>query len=141
MSFTASARRIGDTLRHEVDVNGRHTIVTDEPAELGGADTGPAPHELLPATLASCIATMMSMYAQSKGWQLRGLSVDVEYDHQSVPRHFDVVVHLPDGLAPEQIERLRRVADSCPVRRAMETGFSFDEQITIAPDVDAARSA
>jgi len=141
VSFTASARRIGDTLRHEVDVNGRHTIVTDEPAELGGADTGPAPHELLPATLASCIATMMSMYAQSKGWQLRGLSVDVEYDHQSVPRHFDVVVHLPDGLAPEQIERLRRVADSCPVRRAMETGFSFDEQITIAPDVDAARSA
>jgi len=141
VSFTASARRIGDTLRHEVDVNGRHTIVTDEPAELGGADTGPEPHELLPATLASCIATMMSMYAQSKGWQLRGLSVDVEYDHQSVPRHFDVVVHLPDGLAPEQIERLRRVADSCPVRRAMETGFSFDEQITIAPDVDAARSA
>src|ERR1035438_1081311 len=110
MSFTASARRIGDPLRHEADANKRHTIVTDEPAELGGADTGPAPHELLPATLASCIATMISMYAQNKGWQLGELSVDVEYDHESVPRHFDVVVHLPDGLAPDQIERLRRVA-------------------------------
>jgi hypothetical protein len=29
--FTATARSISGTLRHEVDVNGRHTIVTDEP--------------------------------------------------------------------------------------------------------------
>lgn len=141
MSFTASARRIGNTLRHEVDINKRHTIITDEPANLGGTDTGPAPHELLPATLASCIATMISMYTQGKGWQLSGVSVDVEYDHESTPRHFDVAVHLPDGLTPDQIERLRRVADSCPVRRAMEAGFSFDERIRTAPNMKAARRA
>ncbi|MGA2320927.1 MAG: OsmC family protein [Solirubrobacteraceae bacterium] len=141
MSFSASARRIEDTLRHEVDVNGRHMIITDEPVALGGTDTGPAPHELLPATLASCIATMISMYARSKGWPLSGFSVDVEYDNESVPRHFEVAVNLPGGLAPEQIERLRRVADSCPVRRAMEAGFAFDEQIRIAPNPQAARSA
>lgn len=130
MSFTASARRIDDTLRHEIDVNNRHTIITDEPVALGGDDAGPAPHELLPATLAACISTVVSMYAHNKGWQLSQLSVDVEYDHESIPRHFDVVVHLPVGLTPDQIERLRRVADSCPVRRAMEAGFSFDEQIS-----------
>ncbi len=33
MSFTASARSIDGTLRHEVDVNGRHTIITDEPEQ------------------------------------------------------------------------------------------------------------
>ena len=49
MSFTASARPVNGSLRHEIDVNGRHTIVTDEPEGLGGTDTGPAPHELLPA--------------------------------------------------------------------------------------------
>ena len=48
MSFTATARRTGTGLRHEIDVNGRHTIVTDEPESLGGTDTAPAPHELLP---------------------------------------------------------------------------------------------
>jgi putative redox protein len=141
MSLTATARRIGDTLRHEVDINNRHTIVTDEPVSLGGADTGPAPHELLPATLASCVSTMIAMYAHNKGWQLSEVSVDVDYDHTSIPRHFNVVVHLPDGLAPAQIERLRRVADSCPVRRAMEAGFSFDEQIETASNVTAAGSA
>ncbi len=45
MSMTATARRVGNSLEHEVDVNGRHTIVTDEPERLGGSDLGPAPHE------------------------------------------------------------------------------------------------
>ncbi len=139
MSFTASARRVGDTLRHEVDVNGRHVLITDEPSSLGGTDEGPAPHELLPATLASCISTMIALYARNKGWELRELSVDVEYDTEAIPRRFSVTVNLPDGLAPSQIERLRRVADTCPVRRALEAGFAFDERIEIAPAL--ARSA
>ncbi len=133
MSFTASARRLGDTLRHEVDVNGRHTIITDEPESLGGSDTGPAPHELLPATLAACISTMIALYAQRKEWDIGEVRVDVEYDHESVPRRFDVTVHLPDGLTQGQIDRLRRVADTCPVRRALEAGFTFDERI-LTPD-------
>ena len=131
MSFTASARRIGNTLRHEVDVNGRHTIITDEPESLGGTDTGPAPHELLPATLASCISTMIALYAQRKEWELGEVRVDVDYDYESEPRRFDVTIHLPDGLSDDQVMRLTRVADTCPVRRALEAGFAFDERISI----------
>ena len=67
MSLNATARRAGDGLRHEIDIDGRHTIVTDEPEELGGIDAGPTPHELLPAALAGCIATMISMYADTEG--------------------------------------------------------------------------
>ena len=130
MSLTASAHRIGNTLRHEVDVNGRHSIVTDEPACLGGTDTGPAPHELLAATLASCVSTMVALYATRKGWEIGEISTNVEYDHESEPRRFDITVNLPDGLTRDQIERLQRVADTCPVRRALEAGFSFDEHIS-----------
>ena len=135
MSFTASARRIGETLQHEVDVNGRHTIMTDEPESLGGTDTASAPHELLPATLASCISTMIALYAQRKGWDVRGLRVDVDYDNDALPRRFDVTVHLPDGLTEDQIARLTRVADTCPVRRALEGGFVFEERIVASPAV------
>jgi putative redox protein len=129
MSLTATARRLGDGLRHQIDVNGRHTIITDEPAGLGGSDTGPAPHELLPATLAACVSTMIALYAQRKGWDLGELTVKVTYDPESVPRAFDVAVALPDDVSEEQIERLTRVADTCPVRRALETGFTFHETI------------
>ena len=87
MSLTAVARSERGELRASVDVNGRHVIVTDEPARLGGTDAGPAPHELLPAALASCIATTISMYARTKGWDFGGIEVDVDYDKEAVPRH------------------------------------------------------
>jgi len=131
MSFTATARRTGTGLRHEVDVNGRHTIVTDEPESLGGGDTAPAPHELLPATLASCVSTMVALYANRKGWDLPDLAVHVVYDNEAEPRAFDVRLELPDTLAEDQVARLRRVADTCPVRRALEAGFTFEEDIAL----------
>lgn len=129
MSFTASAHSVNGTLRHEIDVNGRHTITTDEPESLGGTDAGPAPHELLAATLASCVSTMIVLYAQRKEWDLGDVRVDVEYNADVTPRRVEVAVHLPDGLTTDQTERLTRVADTCPVRRALEAGFVFDERI------------
>ena len=106
MSMTATARRVGNGLKHEVDVNGRHTIVTDEPERLGGTDLGPAPHELLAATLASCVATMIAMYAQNRGWNLGETAVEVDYDPDSVPRRFAIDLHLPNDLTPDQRRRL-----------------------------------
>ena len=135
MSMTATARRVGDTLRHEVDVNGRHVIVTDEPERLGGTDEGPAPHELLAAMLASCVATMISLCAQKRGWDIGEIAVDVNYDSESVPRRVVVDVHLPDDLTPDQRRLLERVAQTCPARRALETGFTFEERVVPAPRV------
>lgn len=132
MAFTATARRIDGGLRHEVDVNGRHVIVTDEPESLGGTDLGPAPHELLPAALASCISTMISLYAMRKGWEIGDISVDVSYDNEADPKRFDVEIHLPAGLSEDQLTRLERVANTCPVRRALEGDFVFNEVIVEA---------
>jgi putative redox protein len=129
MSMTATARRTGGGLTHNVEINGRHTIVTDEPARLGGSDLGAAPHELLAATLASCIATMIAMYAKNRAWNIGETSVDVEYDPDSSPRRFAIDIHLPNSLTTDQRRRLERVAETCPVRRALEAGFAFDEQI------------
>ncbi len=132
-TMSATARRVGGGLEHEVDVNGRHTIITDEPERVGGSDLGPAPHELLAATLAACIATMIAMYAQNRGWDIGETEVDVHYDPDSVPRRIAVDIHLPTGLSADQRRRLERVAETCPVRRALEAGFAFEERIVTAP--------
>ncbi len=131
MTMTATARSVHGGLRHEVDVNGRHVIVTDEPKSLGGTDEGPAPHELLAAMLASCVSTMITLYARARNWELGDVRVEVAYDSDSTPRHIDVRVYLPGGLTSDQVKRLRKVADTCPARRALEAGFTFDEQIVV----------
>jgi putative redox protein len=138
MSMTATARRVDGGLAHEINVNGRHTILTDEPERLGGSDRGPAPQELLAATLAACIATMIAMYAQKRAWDIGATAVDVDYDPESVPRRFRVELHLPSGLTSEQVRRLERVAQTCPVRRALEADFSFEEQTLAVGDAQAA---
>lgn len=134
MGFTASANPVAGTLRHEIDVNGRHTLFTDEPATLEGTDTAPTPHELLAAMLASCASTMVTIYARRHGWPVEGTYVDVDYDSDVTPRRATVRLHLPDGMTQEQVARLRRVADTCPARRALEAGFVFEEEILQAGD-------
>jgi putative redox protein len=128
----ATSRSVAGGLRHEVEIDeGRHLVVTDEPENLGGHDTGPAPHELLPAALASCISTTMLLYARSRGWDIGDVRVEVDYDHESTPRHFAIAVHLDSSLPPEQVKRLTKVAEGCPVRRAIESGIQFDEEILL----------
>lgn len=133
MSLTATARSIPGTLRQEIVIDGQHRLITDEPARLGGEGSGPAPHELLAAALAGCVSTTLVMYARSKDWDLGAVLVDVEYDNTSTPRKVDVLVSLSGDLDPEQLERLEKVARSCPVRRSIEAGFEFEERILVQP--------
>jgi putative redox protein len=131
MTMTASTASTRGALRHDIDVNRRHTIATDVPEGLGGNDTAPAPHELLPAMIASCVSTMISLYARARDWVLEDVRVDVTYDTDKTPRHAQVTVHLPAGLTPDQVKRLTRVVDTCPVKRALEAGFTFDRQLVL----------
>jgi putative redox protein len=129
MSLTATARSIAGTLRQEVVIDGRHRLVTDEPERLGGEGSGPAPHELLPAALAACVSTTLVMYARTKGWDLAGVRVAVDYDNRSTPRRFEIAIEVEGDLDDAQVERLERVARSCPVRRSIEAGIEFEETI------------
>src|SRR6266540_602492 len=129
MSLTATARSIPGTLRQEVVIDGRHRLITDEPQRLGGDGSGPAPHELFPAALAACVSTTLVMYARTKGWELGEVAVEVDYDHRSTPRRFQIAIRLGGDLSDAQLERLDRVARACPLRRSIEAGIEFVETL------------
>jgi putative redox protein len=130
MSLKASAHSVSGSLRQEVTVDGRFRLVTDEPASLGGEDTAPSPHELLPAALAACVSTQLVLYARAKGWELGRVAVAVDYDHKARPPHCTVDVRVDEPLSPEQVARLEKVAAGCPVRRVLEGGIEFEERLT-----------
>jgi putative redox protein len=127
MTLYATARSIPDTLRQVVVIDGRHRLITDQPPHLGGEGSGPAPHELFPAALAGCVSSTLVVYARTKNWDLRHVTVDVDYDHRSTPRRFDIAVQMSGNLSDAQLERLKKVARACPLRRSIEAGIEFVE--------------
>jgi putative redox protein len=115
-----TARR-RDGFTHEVEIEGGHRMVLDEPREAGGDDQGPSPTRTLAASLAACTAITTEMYAERKGWDLGKVEVEVEmeYGRSSVPESFAVTLKIPHGLSEEQVERLGVIAGKCPVHRAL----------------------
>ena len=128
----ATARRNGGKFRHEIDV-GKHETIADEPKEHGGGDTGPNPQELLAASLASCTAITMEMYAERKGWDIGEVVVDVDYEpaQRGSPTKFEMVVKLPKELPEDQREKLMQIAAKCPVHRTLEGEVMFDERMEV----------
>jgi putative redox protein len=127
------ARRNGGKFTQEVTIR-EHELTADEPTEQGGDDTGPSPQELLAASLASCTAITMEMYAQRKGWDVGDMTVDVEYEpaQRGSPTRFHMIVKMPKELPEEQRERLMQIAAKCPVHRTLEGEVMFDERVELA---------
>ncbi|HEX8083713.1 MAG TPA: OsmC family protein [Solirubrobacteraceae bacterium] len=125
----AVARRTG-TYRHMVDIRSHHVSV-DEPLEAGGDDTAPSPQEMLAASLASCTAITMEMYAQRKGWDLGYVEVEVEYTpaERGCPTKFELVMRFPEDATEEQVERLKVIAAKCPVHRTLDGEVMFNERV------------
>jgi putative redox protein len=125
----ATARRKG-TYRHTVQVRS-HNVCVDEPTEVGGGDEGPSPEELLAASLASCAAITMEMYADRKGWSLADVEVDCEYTpaERGCPTRFELVLRLPADLPDEQVQRLQVIAAKCPVHRTLDGEVMFSERV------------
>ena len=128
----ASARRCGDTFRHEIEI-GDHLVTADEPVDVGGSGSGPSPQELLAASLASCTAVTVEMYARRKGWDIGEVVVDVNYEpaQRGSPTRFDMVLQLPKELPEEQRERLAQIAAKCPVHRTLEGEVMFSERVAL----------
>jgi putative redox protein len=125
----ATATRAG-TLRQSVRIRD-HQVTIDEPADKGGDDAGPSPQELLAASLASCTAITMEMYARRKGWDVGDVEVSCDYSpaERGCPTSFQLVMRFPDTLNDEQVERLRVIAAKCPVHRTLEGEVMFHERV------------
>jgi putative redox protein len=135
MRATARRRRT-HSFQHDVRVRDHH-VSADEPLETGGDDTAPSPQELLAASLASCTAVTLEMYAERKGWDVGPVEVDCEYTpaERGCPTRFGLTVRLPDGLSEDQIQRLMQIAAKCPVHRTLDGEVMFDEHVELVAPV------
>ena len=108
---------------------GRHTLIADQPAEAGGDDAGPAPHEWILAGLGACTSMTVKMYATRKAWPLESVEVSVSGDHVDGTFVLTRLLVLRGPLSEEQRARLLEIANKCPVHRSLSGPIRIDTDL------------
>ncbi len=130
--------RIGRTKYSTEIVARNHSILADEPKKFGGKDSGLTPYELLLASLGSCTAITLRMYADRKKWDLDEVLVHLEHSKQhaedcascpDIPAKIDKFVRtieLVGDLTFDERKRLLQIANRCPVHRTLENKIEIE---------------
>lgn len=142
--------RVGKSgVRAEILARG-HLLIADEPATVGGTDMGPTPYDYLAASLGTCTAMTIRMYADRRGWPLDGVSVTLrhsrihERDCEECETHavgidqIEREVELAGPLTEEQQAGLLRIADRCPVGQTLARGVRVVPARAVRSAADAA---
>lgn len=107
-----------DHFRTELITSGK-TVIADEPEELGGTNSGPAPGEFLLISLASCTAITLRMYADHKQWDVSKIKVEVASERIDQTTFFKREISLEGNLQEDQRQRLLQIAQACPVHKVL----------------------
>lgn len=100
---------------------GGHFLISDEGYPVGGADAGPPPAAFLAASLASCTAITLRMYADRKGWNMTQANVHVTITHDKSMKITRITrtIALSGALGAEEKTRLLEIANKCPVHQIL----------------------
>jgi putative redox protein len=120
----------GEGLDQEIFV-GPHRLVGDEPEDSGGKGRGPDPYDLLLASLGACTSMTITMYAQSEGLPLRGVTTRLRHSNvhaddcaeceteEGKIDWIELDIELDGPLSDEQRSQLLEIAEKCPVHQTL----------------------
>ena len=107
-------------------ISGHHRLICDEPVANGGSDAGPAPYDLLLASLGACSAITLRMYGIRKGWDLGKITVGLRYTREEDgAEHIDRRVSFSKQLDDAQKNRLLEIMGKTPVTRTLLKGIAI----------------
>ncbi|WP_293929301.1 OsmC family protein [Sphingobacterium sp. UBA6320] len=109
-------------------IAGKNSIVVDEPLDKGGLDLGYQPQELLAASLASCTAITLKMYADHKEWTVNSFQVDVmiEQSEDKSTTKFVRKISFEGKLDEKQHTRIVAIANACPIHKILLSQIAID---------------
>jgi putative redox protein len=128
---------------------GRHRLVADEPASVGGLDSGPSPYDYLAAALGACTSMTLRLYAEHKGLALDRVTVAVTHG-KLPPEHcqdcgeaaqgrtekidrFERIISVEGVIDDAMADKLIEIAGKCPVHRTLESRSAIVTKVARPP--------
>ena len=103
---------------------------TYAPLDYDGLGETFSPTDLLATALGTCILTVMGITAKRRGWNLGEVKADVEKIMTvEGPRRIEALevnLTMTDGLTDDQLCLLRKVVNTCPVKRNLEPSININ---------------
>ena len=103
--------------------------LSDEPEELGGTDEGMTPGALLLASLGSCTAITIRMYADRKEIPLTHIKIELSIcpeDEMDKSTTITRKIELTGNLNDQQRQRLLQIADKCPIHKLLTNPIKIE---------------
>jgi putative redox protein len=111
--------------------NGTQEALADVLPMKGGQGAGFGPHELMEASLATCINMWIRMQADKENIPVGAISVSVNLKRDDPnERIFEYSINIDGTLPEQQRAMLLQLADDCPVRKTLCKRISFERQKT-----------
>jgi uncharacterized OsmC-like protein len=136
-----------EALRTEAhDTWGGHTLVGDEPVEIGGTNEGPSPFALLQMALANCTITTMLRCARDERIGVDALEVEIRHKQnrldETATSHYTVtcshamtgmwrVITVRGNLTDDERDKLLWAAEHCPVSNSIEASISLRTDLRV----------
>ena len=111
-----------------------HSLLADEPEDVGGRDEGPRPGDFMRMALASCTAITLRMYADRKQWDIRRIRVTVSNGPFDGKTTYSTRVEVEGNVSTEQRERLTQIARLCPVHKTLTNPIEIHTELTMLPN-------
>jgi putative redox protein len=119
MNITITTKYLGNLRTQAIHVKSQNELITDAPVDNNGRGEAFSPTDLLAASLASCMITIMGIVAQKNSFDIEGLTCDVTKIMSTNPRKVsEIVVNFyfaKNDFSEKQKELLIDAAHSCPV--------------------------
>jgi len=119
-----------DTYKTEL-VARTHTLVADEPIDVGGKDLGPRPGDFLRMSLASCTAITLRMYANRKKFDVKEIQVSVVSKEVEGGTAFETDIKVNGNLDEAQHQRMLQIAKLCPVHKVLTNPIQISTQLSV----------
>jgi uncharacterized OsmC-like protein len=113
---------LGSLRTESTHVASGERVITDAPVDNHGRGEAFSPTDMLANHLATCMITVMGIYAENTGFSMEGTTASVNKLMASNPRRIAAVeidLQLPAGIPEKYRIKLENIGLNCPVAKSL----------------------